>query len=208
MRIHKSHPLIGWFLFILFIAAALFYTTNRMWAKYKRTPQRSSGFTIVELLIVIVVIAILAAIVIVAYNGMQARANFSKYQTDMKTIVKALAMYKEVNGNYPISISQPGCEYDWCGWEQAEGDAFIAGLAPQFISKIPQMPSSHARADTYLYRSNASRSEYQLIRYKAQALGGLPSVETQNNPLYTHSPGDEYYGLAWGYRSNPSTPWW
>lgn len=179
-----------------------------MWATRKHKNNDRRGFTIVELLIVIVVIAILAAIVTVAYNGMQARANLSKYQSEMKTIVKALAMYKEVNGNYPVSVGQPGCEYDWCGWDQAEGDAFIAGLSPQFISKIPQMPASHARADTYLYRSNGSRSEYQLIRYKAQALGGLPSIETQNNPLYPHSSGDEYYGLAWGYKSNPSAPWW
>ena len=35
-----------------------------------------SGFTIVELLIVIVVIGILAAITIVAYNGIQSRARF------------------------------------------------------------------------------------------------------------------------------------
>ena len=36
-----------------------------------------SGFTIVELLIVIVVIAILAAITIVAFNGIQERARAS-----------------------------------------------------------------------------------------------------------------------------------
>jgi len=39
--------------------------------------QKQSGFTIVELLIVVVVIAILAAITIVAYNGIQNRAKSS-----------------------------------------------------------------------------------------------------------------------------------
>lgn len=38
-----------------------------------------SGFTIVELLIVIVVVAILAAISIVAYNGIQVRSKYSSY---------------------------------------------------------------------------------------------------------------------------------
>jgi prepilin-type N-terminal cleavage/methylation domain-containing protein len=42
------------------------------------------GFTIVELLIVIVVIAILAAISIVAYTGIQNRANDAALQSDAK----------------------------------------------------------------------------------------------------------------------------
>jgi prepilin-type N-terminal cleavage/methylation domain-containing protein len=49
-----------------------------MWAKSKQ-----SGFTIVELLIVIVVIAILAAIVIMAYNGVQQRARASAAARDL-----------------------------------------------------------------------------------------------------------------------------
>ncbi len=46
------------------------------------------GFTIVELLIVIVVIGILAAISIVAYNGIQNRAKASQRQADANGIVK------------------------------------------------------------------------------------------------------------------------
>lgn len=49
-----------------------------------------SGFTIVELLIVIVVIGILAAIVIVAYSGVQNRAYDTSVQSDMRNIAKQL----------------------------------------------------------------------------------------------------------------------
>ena len=42
-----------------------------------KTQRNLRGFTIVELLIVIVIIAILAAITIVAYNGIQQRARDS-----------------------------------------------------------------------------------------------------------------------------------
>ena len=51
--------------------------------------KRSSAFTIVELLIVIVVIAILAAITIMAYNGIQSRARDSQRAQDIQTIASS-----------------------------------------------------------------------------------------------------------------------
>lgn len=48
------------------------------------------GFTIVELLIVIVVIAILASISIVAYTGVQERARQSKIDSDIRAILTAI----------------------------------------------------------------------------------------------------------------------
>ncbi len=59
-----------------------------------------SGFTIVELLIVIVVIAILAAISIVAYNGIQQRARDSQRSAEMASIEKALQLYYIDNGGW------------------------------------------------------------------------------------------------------------
>ena len=53
-----------------------------------------SGFTIVELLIVIVVIAILAAISIVAYTGIQNTARNSAVQSNLKTIHQRLSQYQ------------------------------------------------------------------------------------------------------------------
>lgn len=63
--------------------------------------KKQTGFTIVELLIVIVVIAILAAITIVAYNGIQQRARNSTRVSAMQSYVKLLTVYAIQNGAYP-----------------------------------------------------------------------------------------------------------
>ncbi len=63
--------------------------------------RNSRGFTIVELLIVIIVIAILATLVITAYNGVQAKARDTKRQSDAKEVQKAAEAYNADNGSYP-----------------------------------------------------------------------------------------------------------
>lgn len=62
---------------------------------------KQKGFTIVELLIVVVIIGILAAIVVVAYNGITSQANDSAVESDLATIAKKLEIYKVENGSYP-----------------------------------------------------------------------------------------------------------
>lgn len=66
----------------------------------------SKGFTIVELLIVIVVIAILAAISVVAYTGIQERAHNSAVQTDLRNAGARIAMYHATEGRYPGDTNQ------------------------------------------------------------------------------------------------------
>lgn len=60
-----------------------------------------SGFTVIELLIVIVVIAILAAITIVAYNGIQTRSRNSAITSVISSYVKALKLYEGEVGAMP-----------------------------------------------------------------------------------------------------------
>lgn len=62
---------------------------------------RQSGFTIVELLIVIVVIGILAAITIAAYSGIQNRANDGAIRSDLANAAKKFEIYKIDYGMYP-----------------------------------------------------------------------------------------------------------
>lgn len=66
----------------------------------------SKGFTIVELLIVIVVIGILAAITIVAFNGIQNRAKVATVTTDLSGTAKQLAIHEVDAGNYPATLAE------------------------------------------------------------------------------------------------------
>jgi len=69
-----------------------------MWA------ERQRGFTIVELLIVVVVIAILAAITIVAYTGIQQRARVAAAQSEASQAIKKLEVWRVTNGSNLVPV--------------------------------------------------------------------------------------------------------
>jgi prepilin-type N-terminal cleavage/methylation domain-containing protein len=70
--------------------------------KEKRAEQ---GFTIVELLIVIVIIGILAAIVIVAYTGITGQAKASKYKSNADAIRSVAETVNATQGSYPSAAT-------------------------------------------------------------------------------------------------------
>ncbi|MBC7868582.1 prepilin-type N-terminal cleavage/methylation domain-containing protein, partial [Candidatus Saccharibacteria bacterium] len=82
--------------------------------------KRNDGFTIVELLIVIVVIGILAAITIVSYSGITARANTTKAQTNAASAQKVAEAYNADAGYYPPTLA-----------------AFTSGFGANPSSKLP-----------------------------------------------------------------------
>ena len=128
--------------------------------------RRASGFTIVELLIVIVVIAILAAITIVAFNGVQTRANNNQTTVAVKEYITALHSYAIDNGDYPntsgclgegyttsLCLSQSGvAECFGLGGANASGMALNTPLRTYLGGKVPppNMQAISCGATTYV----------------------------------------------------------
>lgn len=105
---------------------------------------RSKGFTIVELLIVIVVIAILATLVIVTFTGIQQKARDSQRQTDINAVDSHLEAYFAESGNYPtLANLQDGT------WVSAN----LKGLDPQALvgPKGGALTGSTSTGDAYGY---------------------------------------------------------
>lgn len=120
-----------------------------------------SGFTIVELLIVIVVIGILAAITIVAYNGIQSRARDAQRANDTAQIKKALLSYDALYGGVVrpgvSGYTKPVGEPTYSGWDVSTSANWLMFLRSNH-GKMPVDPvninpdtSSPAGGDNRLY---------------------------------------------------------
>lgn len=87
------------------------------------------GFTLVELLIVIVVIAILSTITVVAYNGIQVRARDSRRAQDISSIRKALMLYNiEKGGVWSADAGNWRAE----GWELSSSPDWLSFLREDY----------------------------------------------------------------------------
>lgn len=109
--------------------------------------KNQKGFTIVELLIVIVVIGILAAITIVAYNGIQQRSRNAQVISGVQAYVKALKSYEVVNSAYPANAGCLGANYpsNYC-WQGVSGtyttNATTDANLASFIQTKPTLATS------------------------------------------------------------------
>lgn len=92
-----------------------------------------AGFTIVELLIVVVVIAILAAITIVSYNGIVSRANDTAVQSDVSAMAKKLQLYYSEYGVYPDTNSEAEVAKALLGFKASRGSYTTSGTNTNLV---------------------------------------------------------------------------
>jgi len=126
--------------------------------------QKSGGFTIVELLIVIVVIGILAAIVIVAFNGVQERAKVATVQSDLRSFNTVMQAYRAEFGSFPtVPTASMGIKFT----------KNIYGVDGQGRNaRYCRTPA----ADEYVLMVNTTSEKYYIISSRNSSMEEVPST--------------------------------
>ncbi len=144
--------------------------TTSGFAPYGR--QTHTGFTIVELLIVIVVIAILAAISVAAYTGIQNRANDTAIQSDLNNFAKKIQIAAATTGEFPAgggaqpssgvdtgdSTTFPGFTFSpsKSSYRTQESNLFYCtGTETSSGQKIFQLRARSKSGNTFVYTSSS-----------------------------------------------------
>jgi len=154
-----------------------------MWAP----KQKQSGFTIVELLIVIVVIGILAAITIIAFNGVQRRAYETTLQSDLRQGAKQLALDYAQNNAYPTSLTAAN---NGNGLKSSSGTTFQYSYNNNTNPASFCLAATSARSDVSGYSISTTNDLYKgactglLASYFTNnSLTGTPFVQQMESPV-------------------------
>ena len=107
--------------------------------------EKTKGFTLLELLVVITIIGILATVLMASFATARENARDEVRKNDLKALQLAIELYKSQNGTYPARGC--GATSGWTGpgshsasWG-TECDEYIDGLVPDYIAELPTDPN-------------------------------------------------------------------
>jgi prepilin-type N-terminal cleavage/methylation domain-containing protein len=150
------------------------------------------GFTIVELLIVVVVIAILAAITIVSYNGITSRANASSAASNVELVQKVAEAFNSDGGRYPGSVTEFRSGF-------VDANAGISTAAVKLPSSVQILRPALASGGTTLTQvTNATHT----LTASGSATGGTSAVEVFITGTVANSTGGVI--ISWDYTASPN----
>lgn len=175
-----------------------------------RIKQKQTGFTIVELLIVIVVIAILATISIVAYNGIQDRANDTAIKNDLSNFAKKIQLAAAVSGEFPAggatrldASTNTGAQHTFPGF-MFEPSKAAYYTSNQNLSYCTGAATSDGRTVFHIYARSKSGTTFSYS--SAEGLKELGSVHMNGSSAcagiaYPQSWSYGYYDTADSWQS-------
>lgn len=122
-----------------------------------KTLNNQRGFTLIEIMVVVVIMGLLATLVTVNLLDNADKAKIVKAKADIKSIENALELYKLDQGRYPTT--QEGIK---SLTQKGEGhEAYIKG-------NVPKDPWGKE----YVYLSPGSRNEFDIVSYGADGEPG------------------------------------
>lgn len=148
--------------------------------------ERSSGFTIIELLIAVGIIGILAAIAIPAYVGQQNRARTTAAISDVAAISLKLNTYVGDNGIGPESLAEVHCENYLDPW----------GHPYQYVNIKTAKGKGQMRKDRFMVPINTYFDLYSMGP-DGQSVPPLTAKASRDDIIYAHD--GEYIGPAEGF---------
>jgi general secretion pathway protein G len=152
----------------------------------KRKNTSQAGFTLIEILVVMVIIGIVAAIGFGSFQSSQVKGRDASRKSDLGQISKALETYYNDKGQYPIDAAGliSGCGGGGtCEW----GDAFTDENGTNYMIEIPADP----RTNMNYYYSSSDGTSYQIYAMLENDLDRDIQVDVSDNKL-------EYSGLDCG----------
>jgi len=160
--------------------------------KNRLMQKKQPGYTVVELLVVIVIIAILATLTLVSYQRIQAGAQGRTRVADLTAMRQALDRYYTKNGAYPVAKTAGSTTPTY---QRRDSATFLRQLVPTYISTLPSVTQGNttdATSNTYLYVTNAQQTEYKLLYVNTS---GLPPGEYDAVPQAMRTTAPDRYGV-------------